>query len=492
MESTMNKARLSPGQPASAGEALAWLDRALAYLAGADAVAMTSAEQADCLRALERAEARQTAARSAVLAAFTVPGGGMESDGQGSARTWLTWQTRVSRPAASGAVIWMQRLNAHPLIAAALASGAISASWARQIAEWTDRLGPDSRASADGILLGAAAGGVDLAGLSELAEEICRRLAPVDIDPADDRFGERQLRLATHFRGAGKLDGDLTARCAEALATVLDTLGKRAGPEDSRTLAQRHHDALEEMCLRLLASGGLPDRAGQPARLMLHMTLPDLTGAGSRDGRRSNGGTRTGFAGLGAAAVPGDDCDAVVIPVVTGHLDASTLADEAAAFLAAADQPSAARLGQDRIGRSAGQLVLDWAVRLLSGPAGLAAALRTGNLTGPAAAISLPLDIGAATDTIPAHLRRGVILRDRHCRFPGCEQAPAACDVHHILHREDGGPTSLPNLLLLCRFHHLIAIHRWGWAITLHSDGTTTAVSPGQARVFHSHERLAS
>ncbi len=43
---------------------------------------------------------------------------------------------------------------------------------------------------------------------------------------------------------------------------------------------------------------------------------------------------------------------------------------------------------------------------LLSGPAGLASRLRTTRLTGPAASISLPLDCGTATDTIPAHMRR--------------------------------------------------------------------------------------
>ena len=465
------------GPPATAAEALARLDQALAFLAAMDATAMTGAEQADCLRALERAEARHTMARGAVLAAFIVPGGGMEADGQGSARTWLTWQTRITRPAASAALAWMRRLDAHPLVAASLAAGQISVSWARQICEWTDPFLAPERADADEILLGAAADGVDLAGLSELAEEIHRRLAAVDIDPDDDRFASRQLRLATHFRGAGKLDGDLTPRCAEALHTVLDTLGKRAGPEDTRGPAQRHHDALEEMCLRLLASGGLPDRAGQPARLILHMTLSDLLrGRGDRPGQAR-------YTGPGTKVVPGDDCDAVIVPVVTGHVDADAVDDEISAFRARADSAEG-----DRMRNGVGQLALDRAIRLLSGPAGLAAALRTGTLAGPAAAISLPLDIGAATETIPAHLRRAVHVRDQHCRFPGCEQPPAACDVHHIQHREDGGPTSLGNLLLLCRFHHLIAIHRWGWTIILNADGTTTVVSPGKARTFHSHE----
>jgi hypothetical protein len=42
-------------------------------------------------------------------------------------------------------------------------------------------------------------------------------------------------------------------------------------------------------------------------------------------------------------------------------------------------------------------------------------------------------------------------------------------------------------LILLCPFHHLIAVHRWGWTITLHADGTTTATSPDRRRTLHSH-----
>src|SRR6266571_2661626 len=88
----------------------------------------------------------------------------------------------------------------------------------------------------------------------------------------------------------------------------------------------------------------------------------------------------------------------------------------------------------------------------------------------------------------PAHLRRAVIARDRCCAFPGCPQPPAACQVHHIRPRRNGGRTALPNLILLCPFHHLTAVHRWGWAITLHPDGTVTALSPDRQRTLHSHD----
>jgi hypothetical protein len=43
------------------------------------------------------------------------------------------------------------------------------------------------------------------------------------------------------------------------------------------------------------------------------------------------------------------------------------------------------------------------------------------------------------------------------------------------------------NLALLCTFHHLIVIHRWGWEMTLNPDGTVTVTSPDGTRVLHSH-----
>ena len=125
-------------------------------------------------------------------------------------------------------------------------------------------------------------------------------------------------------------------------------------------------------------------------------------------------------------------------------------------------------------------------MRLLSGPGGLASRLR-GQLAGPAGSISLPLDIGAATDTIPVQIRRAVTRRDLHCRFPGCDQPPVRCHVHHLRPRADGGDTSVINCCLLCSFHHLVAVHRRGWTLTLNPDGTTTATSPDGRRVLHSH-----
>ena len=94
------------------------------------------------------------------------------------------------------------------------------------------------------------------------------------------------------------------------------------------------------------------------------------------------------------------------------------------------------------------------------------ASIRRVVMAGP----SEPLDVGRRTPVIPPALRRAVILRDRHCRYPNCDRPHAWCDVHHIVHWADGGPTALPNVLLLCRRHHHMVHERGGFRLEL-EDG---------------------
>ena len=66
------------------------------------------------------------------------------------------------------------------------------------------------------------------------------------------------------------------------------------------------------------------------------------------------------------------------------------------------------------------------------------------------------IDVGRRTRIIPAALRRGLIARDRHCTWQGCDRSPRWCDAHHIRHWADGGATEPDNLRLLCRYHHTL------------------------------------
>jgi Domain of unknown function (DUF222)/HNH endonuclease len=71
---------------------------------------------------------------------------------------------------------------------------------------------------------------------------------------------------------------------------------------------------------------------------------------------------------------------------------------------------------------------------------------------------------GRTTRTVSRRLRRALEYRDRCCAVPGCG-ATRGLHAHHIRHWEDGGPTELDNLVLLCPYHHRLH-HRGGITIT--------------------------
>jgi len=58
--------------------------------------------------------------------------------------------------------------------------------------------------------------------------------------------------------------------------------------------------------------------------------------------------------------------------------------------------------------------------------------------------------------------------------------------VHHVVHKKDGGKTSVSDCVPLCQFHHDVCIHRNGWQIVLNPDGTTQARGP-DGQILRSH-----
>jgi 5-methylcytosine-specific restriction protein A len=93
-----------------------------------------------------------------------------------------------------------------------------------------------------------------------------------------------------------------------------------------------------------------------------------------------------------------------------------------------------------------------------------------------------PLDVGAATYRPSRAVRRAVIFRDGHCRYPGCDRRPSWCEVHHVIPFPHG-PTAPANLVLLCDHHHDI-VHKPGWHATF--DGTTFTVTNPHGRIVGS------
>ena len=512
---------------ASAREAAEVVRAGLGYLAAADATAMAAQTQAQCLQMLEQAHSMGTAARASILGAFTA-GQGYSADADYSPRAWLVNRTGITRGAAVGHTAWVRRAAAHRLVAAALAAGEVSESYARTICGWTDKLPADCRQDADEILAGAARTGMGLADLAGLAGEIYARSRPGGPDEdRDQAFEDRSVRLETTFDGAGVLTGDLSPECASIVGTVLDALSAPAGAEDDRSQAQRYHDALHEALQRLVTAGLLPERAGQPVKAWAHISLADLMmldgdsalqqewtsrvrAAWAAHRAEASAGGSDGGAWLDGDAAQAVACDAAMAPFVTGEVNAGALEDlvrlcvqldrlghrgDGGAEAGGAGSESgsggqaqaASRPDTTRAWEALERAIIGKAVDLVSGPGGLASFLRRRQLGARLAGPSLPLDIGYA-ETIPAGIRNAVILRDQHCQWAGrCHQPASACQVHHVRHKANGGHTSVKDCVLLCWFHHQVVIHRWGWTLVLNPDGTTTAWNPDKTKVLHSH-----
>jgi len=509
----------------STAEATAMVRAGLRFLADADATAMAVEEQAQCLQALEQVSSMGTAARTSILAAFT-SGQGYSADADYSPRAWLIHKTRITKGAAVGHTAWVRRAAAHPQVAQALAGGEMSESYGRTICTWTDKLPGDCRPAADAILVTAARAGMDLRELAGLAAEIYERSRPDSPDEdRDGAFEDRSVRLDTTFQGAGVVSGDLTPECAAVVGAVLDALSTPVGAEDTRTHEQRYHDALQEAMRRLLAADLLPERAGQPVKALVHVSLADLLmlegssalleewtaevrAAWAAHRAAASAGGSDGGAWLDGDAAAAMACDASAVPVVTGDVNPAVLDDLVRLCVqldklhrhgagAGAGNDGASDLGGDgqgapgtdttRAWEALEQAIIGKAVDLLSGPGGLASFLRRRQLGVRLGGPSLPLDIGYS-ETIPAGIRNAVILRDKHCRWAGrCNQPAACCEVHHVRHKKDGGKTSVRDCVLLCWYHHQIVIHRWGWTLVLNPDGTTTAWNKDKTKVLHSH-----
>jgi hypothetical protein len=486
---------------ASVGEAMDMVQAGLSYLAAADAAQLDAETQAACLRGLERTDAISTAVRASFLSAFTT-GQGYSADADYSARAWLMHRTGITRAAAASHTAWAKRVGAHPQVAAALTGGDLSESYGRAICQWTDKLPEKFREESDELLVAAAAAGLDLRDLGAMFAEMYERArSELPDDDPDGPLEDRAVRLVTTFQGAGVLNGDLTPECAAVVGKVLDALSAPAGAEDTRTRDQRYHDALQEAMRRLVAADLLPERAGQPVKVWAHISLADLLQldgssalqeqwtaqvrsqwAAHRAAASENGSD--GGAWLDGDAAEGIACDAAMAPIVTGDVNVDALEDLVRLCVELNGRRDGAR---DAAWAALEQAVIGKAVDLLSGPGGLASFLRRRQLGARLAGPSLPLDIGYS-ETVPAGIRNAVMLRDKHCQWAGrCDQPASACEVHHTKHKANGGKTSVKDCVLLCWFHHQIAIHRWGWTLVLNPDGTTTAWNKDKTKVLHSH-----
>ena len=330
-----------------------------------------------------------------------------ERDGFLSAAAWLVAKFKVAWGVAREHVRVARALDRMPQTRRGLDEGEVSMSAVRVLVAVRDA-DVDAFERCESQLVEAAR----IHSVSELQRVAAFWREAAERDRAlsgEERLqAHRRLHASVSLLGMVRVDGDLDPETGESLLTALRAVldaearsGARSGAEDDRTPAQKRADALGEICRQWLDLAERPTVGGERPHVTVTVDADELRARGGADAFRAR-----------------EDPDG---RAGAGELDhAGPVGSEAA--------------------------------RRLACDASVMRVVMSGR--------SEPLDVGRRTPVVPPSMRRAVIVRDRRCRFPGCERPHTWCDAHHVVHWADGGPTALGNLMLLCRRHHRM-IH-WG------------------------------
>ena len=390
-------------------------------------------ETRSLLHALAKARRAIDALELAALARFDSMGWHLD-DAALTTKAWLAHETGESRAVAASRVRLAKRLRRLPLIADALAAGAVTASHARSMARC---LTPRTLVALarDEAMLVAQARALE-ADDFDVAISYWLRVNDVDgPDPADGPASS--LTADRHFRGRVRLEAELDVDDGAEFLAELEALhdelwhedrtADEADPNRHRSRAERNAEALVEMARRSSAT-----------------RAEDATDTPAESARRRRPRGHLIIAVTDVASLAGS-------PHGHAELEDGTLLPHSVLERWACDTA---------IGRV-----------VMRGP-------------------SLPFDLGRVTYTPSDGQRRVLAARDKGCIVPGCKRKPRWCEPHHVQWWTHGGPTDMGNLILLCHRHHkivhagLIRFERTdqdhGW-IVLRADGTRLTARPPPA-----------
>jgi hypothetical protein len=266
------------GRRSAGCEALA---SALDRLLGSDAADQDTDELRNDLTALVAERARLDAA-IAERAAEYWNRGEYEFRGHRTMRSWLRGELKLSGADASRLIQMALTALHDPAIHERLRSGALSSEKAaiigRSLRGMHNVVADDVLEQARGLLL-AEAPGLRPEELRAAVDTLEDLIAP-EVTAVDDATHERNrsLSLAESLGGAGYMNGTLTPRLTALLLTLLDSLTAPL-PDDTRTAAQRRHDALEELLTLAAAHADVPVSGGVRPHVALTVDLLRLSEA---------------------------------------------------------------------------------------------------------------------------------------------------------------------------------------------------------------------
>jgi hypothetical protein len=313
--------------------------------------------------------------------------------------------------------------------------------------------------------------------LALLEAEVKGKIFEVDPDGCDEAalFAFEHQNLSIVENGSmWRITGDLTPEAAAATKTVLEAAVNQIAVEELGPL-----DHADDCHLLLTPGGGCTCGELDRARRAKGLTHPQLMaralGEHMHDQLDAGGlGSHHGVARhltivgdvtdatkplIGRLAMPGQDDDVLLPPATMARLLCDSDITRVLTTQTQLELPDPDGLVvPDTDGEPDTAVPSDAAEREQSY---LRAVVTT--LTAMARTV---LYVGLTQRTVSARLRKALVERDGHCVFPGCRAHARRCEAHHVVPWEQGGPTDITNLALLCLAHHH-AVHEGGWTMAL-------------------------
>ncbi len=254
--------------PSVVTRVLAQLSAAVDAAAALDPDALSWADQERLVRGTEELQRRVDGVRLRAIEAFA-RGGGWDGGNHLSAAAWLRDELQVSRGDAGRDLALGRAVAQWPAVAAALTAGEISARSAGVLCSALSRL-PDVDDELVGMLLAAA----KLWDPLELARALAARVAaaaPVQsMRDAEEVYDRRRLYHSITVDDMGRVDAWLEPELAELFRDALDAESVRdRSAGDTRTPAQRRHDAFGRLVRRAVGAPDMPKRHGAPVQLLI-------------------------------------------------------------------------------------------------------------------------------------------------------------------------------------------------------------------------------
>ena len=229
-------------------------------------------------------------------------------------RSWLIEEQQVNPGEATKRMRLSRALAAYPNVDVVFSSGRISAEHARVIVAALAAVPSQFLEIVERALLEMAPHLTP----RELGGEVDKLLVACGVESSSDaaaqrRLDKRGLTISPTFNGMRSVSGMLTPEVGEALEIALADLAQSAGDEDSRSHAQRRHDAVGELANHYLSHAELTAVNGERPRVVVTIDYDSL----ASDLRNAWGRLPSG-ATVSPATARRLACDAGILPAVLG------------------------------------------------------------------------------------------------------------------------------------------------------------------------------